>query len=503
MIKKLVILIVGLFTILSCGKKEEEVKGNKSLIVAQGADARTLDPQKAIDTPTVRVYNQIYDGLVKKDNDMNIVPGLAESWNKVDERRTIFNLRKGVKFHNGETLTAKDVKFTLDRMKNQPTVSFLISEIELVNVIDDYTVEIVTRNGFGPLLSHLSHPGAVILNEKAVTNSSERYDQNPVGTGPYILDKWLAGDRIFLKANPEYYLGKSAIENIVIKAIPEGTNRTIALETGEADIVYDVDPVDIDKIKSNNDLKFLYEQSLGNSYLGLNTQHKPFDDVRVRQAIAYAINVDDIIEVVYKNTAIPGSSPISPKIPGYNKDVKNYEYNVEKAKKLLAEAGYPNGFKTSIWINDNTSRKDIATILQDQFKTIGIDAAIETLEWGAYIDRTAAGEHDMYILGWVTVTGDPDYGLYPVFHTSAHGRAGNRSFYSNATVDILLDEARISTDQEKRMDNYREIQRIIQEEIPSITMVYNNQNVATQKYVENFVLHPTGYFNLYNVNFSK
>lgn len=503
MIKKLVILIVGLFTILSCGKKEEEVKENKPLIVAQGADARTLDPQKAIDTPTVRVYNQIYDGLVKKDNDMNIVPGLAESWNKVDERRTIFNLRKGVKFHNGETLTAKDVKFTLDRMKNQPTVSFLISEIELVNVIDDYTVEIVTKNGFGPLLSHLSHPGAVILNEKAVTNSSERYDQNPVGTGPYILDKWLAGDRIFLKANPEYYLGKSAIENIVIKAIPEGTNRTIALETGEADIVYDVDPVDIDKIKSNNDLKFLYEQSLGNSYLGLNTQHKPFDDVRVRQAIAYAINVDDIIEVVYKNTAIPGSSPISPKIPGYNKDVKNYEYNVEKAKKLLAEAGYPNGFKTSIWINDNTSRKDIATILQDQFKTIGIDAAIETLEWGAYIDRTAAGEHDMYILGWVTVTGDPDYGLYPVFHTSAHGRAGNRSFYSNATVDKLLDEARISTDQEKRMDNYREIQRIIQEEIPSITMVYNNQNVATQKYVENFVLHPTGYFNLYNVNFSK
>ena len=503
MIKKLVILIVGLFTILSCGKKEEEVKGNKPLIVAQGADARTLDPQKAIDTPTVRVYNQIYDGLVKKDNDMNIVPGLAESWNKVDERRTIFNLRKGVKFHNGETLTAKDVKFTLDRMKNQPTVSFLISEIELINVIDDYTVEIVTKNGFGPLLSHLSHPGAVILNEKAVTNSSERYDQNPVGTGPYILDKWLAGDRIFLKANPEYYLGKSAIENIVIKAIPEGTNRTIALETGEADIVYDVDPVDIDKIKSNNDLKFLYEQSLGNSYLGLNTQHKPFDDVRVRQAIAYAINVDDIIEVVYKNTAIPGSSPISPKIPGYNKDVKNYEYNVEKAKKLLAEAGYPNGFKTSIWINDNTSRKDIATILQDQFKTLGIDAAIETLEWGAYIDRTAAGEHDMYILGWVTVTGDPDYGLYPVFHTSAHGRAGNRSFYSNATVDRLLDEARISTDQEKRMDNYREIQRIIQEEIPSITMVYNNQNVATQKYVENFVLHPTGYFNLYNVNFSK
>ena len=154
-----------------------------------------------------------------------------------------------MKFHNGETLTAKDVKFTLDRMKNQRTVSFLISEIEAVNVIDDYTVEIVTKDGFGPLLSHLSHPGAVILNEKAVTNSSEKYDQNPVGTGPYIFDKWLAGDRIFLKANPDYYLGKTPIESVIIKSIPEGTNRTIALETSEADIVYDVEPVDIDKIK--------------------------------------------------------------------------------------------------------------------------------------------------------------------------------------------------------------------------------------------------------------
>lgn len=120
---------------------------------------------------------------------MNIVLGLAKSWEKIDERKTIFNLRKNVKFHNGETLTAKDVKFTLDRMKNQSTVSFLISEIEAVNVIDDYTVEIITKDGFGPLLSHLSHPGAVILNEKAVTNSREKYDQNPIGTRSYIFDK--------------------------------------------------------------------------------------------------------------------------------------------------------------------------------------------------------------------------------------------------------------------------------------------------------------------------
>lgn len=497
------LLIFVVFLFAACGKEKTNVQTKDTLIVAQGADARTLDPQKAIDTPSVRVYQQIYNQLVEKDENMNIMPGLAESWETEDLKTTVFHLKKGIKFHNGETLTAKDVKFTLDRMMEQPTVTFLISEIDRVEVVDDNTVKVITKDGFGPLLNHLSHPGASILNEKAVTEAGDMYGQNPVGTGPYKFVDWQSGDRVTLKAFPEYYQGKSAIENIVIRAIPEGTNRTIALETGEVDIVYDVEPVDIDKIKENAELNFMMEASLGNSYLGINMTKEPFNDVRVRQAMAYAINVDDIIEVAYKNTAVPANSPIGPKIPGYNKDAKKYEYNPEKAKELLAEAGYPNGFKTSIWVNDNIIRKDIATILQDQFNSVGIEATIETLEWGAYIDRTARGEHDMYILGWVTVTGDGDYGLYPLFHTLAHGRPGNRSFYSNPEVDKLLDKARTSIDQEERMQAYSEVQRIVQEEVPIITMVYTNQNVGMQKYVKNFKLHPTGFYDLYNVKFEE
>ena len=434
---------------------------------------------------------------------MEIVPDLPESWEIVDLKTTIFHLRKGVKFHNGEILTAEDVKFTLDRMQEQPTVSFLIGEIEKVEVIDENTVKVITKRGFGPLLKHLSHPGAAILNKKAVLEAGDAYGQHPIGTGPYKFVDWQSGDRITLKAFEDYYEGKAKIENIVIRSIPEGTNRTIALETGEVDIVYDVEPVDIDKIKENKKLNFLMEASLGNSYLGINTTKAPFNDVRVRQAMAYAINVKDIIEVAYKNTAVPANSPIGPKIPGYNKDAKMYEFNREKAKNLLAEAGYPNGFKTSIWVNDNIIRKDIATILQDQFKAIGIEASIETLEWGAYIDRTARGEHDMFILGWVTVTGDGDYGLYPLFHTSAHGRPGNRAFYSNPKVDELLDIARTSIDQNEREEAYKEVQKIVQEEVPVITMVYTNQNVGMQKYVTNFKLHPTGFFDLYNIEFAE
>ena len=197
-IKYLFLLILILLT--ACGKDKIDVKAKDTLIVAQGADARTLDSQKAIDTPSVRVYQQLYNLLVKKDENMEIVPDLAESWEIVDLKTTIFHLRKGVKFHNGEILTAEDVKFTLDRMQEQPTVSFLIGEIEKVEVIDENTVKVITKKGFGPLLKHLSHPGAAILNKKAVLEAGDAYGQHPIGTGPYKFVDWQSGDRITLKA---------------------------------------------------------------------------------------------------------------------------------------------------------------------------------------------------------------------------------------------------------------------------------------------------------------
>lgn len=495
----LFLCICGLF--VSCGEKMPDKKD--TLVVAQGADARSMDPQKAIDSPSVRIYQQVYDELIEKDVNLNIVPGLAESWETKDPKTTVFHLRKGVKFHNGEPLTAEDVKFSLDRMKEQPTVSFLVTEIESVNVLDDYTVEVKTKNGFGPLLAHLSHPGAAILNKKAVLESGDAYGQHPVGTGPFMFKEWVAGDKVVLEANPDYYRGKSPIKDIVFKIVPEGTNRTIALETKEADIVYDVEPIDIDKIKENKDLKFYIQPSLGNTYIGLNTRKKPFDSKEVRQAIAYCINVQDLIDVVFKNTATKANSPIGPLVPGYNKDSKSYEYNVEKAKELMKKAGYPDGFKTTIWINNSNIRKDIATIAQDQLRQIGIDMKIETLEWGAYLEGTARGEHDMFILGWVTVTGDADYGLFPLFHSSSHGRPGNRSFYTNPEVDKLLSFARTSIDQNARFEAYKKVQDIVQEELPIITLVNQSQNVATQKDIENFPINPTGYYELYDVKFAK
>lgn len=503
----LVLAMLSIFLFVSCGGGKEATSGEKkvrdTLVVANGADAKSLDPHATNDAPSSKVTVQIYDRLVEQDDNMEVVPGLAESWEQPDGVTTIFHLRKGIKFHNGEPLTANDVKFSLDRMMASPQVSHIVGTLDKVEVIDENTVKLTTKQPFGALLSHLSHPTAAILNEKAVKEYGDSYGQHPVGTGPYKFVSWASGDRIVLEANPDYYLGEAPIKNVIIRAIAEATNRTIGLETGEIDIAYDLEGMDKDRVREDQNLVFLEEPSLGIDYIGFNTKKAPFNDVRVRQAIASVINVDDIISTVYKGSAVRANSLIGPKVFGHTDDAKAWTVDIEKAKALLAEAGYPDGFKSKIWINENPDRRDIAIILQDQLRAVGIDIAVETLEWGAFLEGTSRGDHEMFILGWVTVTGDADYGLFPLLHSSCFGGAGNRSFYDNPKVNELLTKARNSNDQEERKALYREVQIIAQEDVPYYITAFKAQNVGLQKYVDNFKLKAAGHHRLYGVKFKE
>lgn len=238
------------------------------------------------------------------------------------------------------------------------------------------------------------------------------------------------------------------------------------------------------------------------TYLGFNVNKAPFNNPKVREAISYAINQGPIIDVAFVGGAIPADSIIGPELFGYY-PVEKYEYNIEKAKELLKEAGYENGLKTKIWINDNPVRRDIAVILQDQLKQIGIDVAIETLEWGAYLDGTARGEHEMFILGWGTVTRDPDYGITALVSTDTQGGAGNRSFYSNPKVDELLKAGRAELDVEKRKEIYKEIQEIIRKDIPMYMIAYPTYNVITKKDVKNFNFELATAHRLYGVKIEE
>ncbi len=467
------------------------VYAETTVVVAQNADAKSMDPTASNDVPSHRVYLNIYDTLIERDTNMKLVPALAESWEQVDPLTLVLHLRKDVKFHNGDPLKASDVVFSLTRAKEAPSLMSFFYDVDKIEAVDENTVKITTKVPYGPLVNYLAHVGAGIMSEKAVTAGGSDYGQHPVGTGPFIFESWTSGDRIVLKANPDYYKGKPGVDSLTFRVIPEGTNRTIALETGEADIAYDIDPIDMDMVKNNPKLKADQNSAMSMTYLGFNTQRAPFDKKEVRQAIAYATDADSIINAVFLKAAKKANSPVSPNVFGYNKDAKLYIQNIAKAKELLAEAGYPNGFKARIWTNDKSVRKDTAVILQDQLKQIGIDVQIEILEWGSYLDRVAKGEHDMFILGWSS-SADSDSAMYALFHSKNLGGAGNRTFYKNAKVDELLDKARESTVPEDRIKYYKELQNIIQEDLPMFALVYPDEITGMQKNIEGFVFHPEG-----------
>ena len=474
-----------------------------TLIVGMGADAKSLDPHATNDQPSSRVSKQIYETLVNQNEAMDLEPGLAESWTQIDELTFEFKLKQGVMFHNGEELKASDVKFTLLRALESSHIGHIVGAIdgEKIEIVDDYTIRISTKEPFAPMIAHMAHTATGILNEKAVTEAGEDYGQKPVGTGPFKFVNWVTGDKIELERFDGYHGTAPLVKNLVFRNISDNTTRTIELESGGVDIAYDIQPTDVARVEANSDLTLLRDINLSTTYIGFNAKKAPYDNVKVRQAINYALDMEAIVDAVYGGVGAPSKGPLGPNVWASNQDLAGYGFDVEKAKELMKEAGYENGFKTTIWTNDNQQRMDIAEIVQNQLKAIGIEAEVKVVEWGAYLDGTANGEHDMFILGWVTVTGDPDYGLYALFHSSQHGAAGNRTFYSNPRVDALLDAARVTAVPAEREAAYREAQEIITEDAPWI-FTWTGENLSgTRSNVKGFSQHPAGHHKLAGVYF--
>ena len=502
----LVTIILSMLFLVACGGNGDKKEGadagastgKDTLVIAQGADAKSLDPHASNDNPSSRIRVQIYDRLMDLDDNGVPQPMLAESWERPDDKTIIFHLRKGVKFHNGDEMKASDVKFSLERALASPEVSHILTGINGVEVLDDYTVKVTTEKPMAAILNNLAHTTIAILSEKATKEAGDKFGQNPVGSGPYKFVSWQSGDRVTLEAFPEYWQGEAPVKNVVFRNIVEETNRTIGLETGELDIIYDIQGMDKNKLKDDDRFVVIEGPQVSMTYLGFNMKKAPYDNPKVREAISYAIDQKPIIDTVFLGAGEAANSIIGPNVWGYY-DVEKYTQDIEKAKALLAEAGYPNGFKAKIWVNDNPVRRDTAVILQDQLKQIGIDLAIETVEWGAFLDGTARGDHEMFLLGWGTVTRDPDYGMYELISTATMGAAGNRSFYSNPTVDKLLEEGRTELDPEKRKAIYKEIQEIIRKDIPMYMIIYPLQNVVTQKNIKNFKLDPANAHRIYGV----
>ena len=507
----LVLAAAMALSLAACGGNQENngsgggtAGGYKNTLTwAQGADVTSLDPHQGKETPAVQVNTQIFDTLVTVDPETNeVVPQIAESWEQTDDQTYVFKIREGIKFHDGSDLTAEDVKFSLDRARNSAAVSYIVNFIEEVTVDDDHTVTVKTTAPYAPTLRNLAIPFAAIVPKAFVEADENAFIQNPVGSGPYKFVEWNHGDHVTLKAFDDYYAGKPETENLIMKVIPETSQRTIALETGEVDLAYDLAVNDIPKVNSDDKLTVYEIPSLTCWYVSMNMNKKPFDNPKVREAMSMAIDRQTIIDTINAGSGQTADAIIAPAVFGYySTGVK--EYNPTKAKELLAEAGYPNGFSTTLWVNDNQSRIEMCQAMQAMLLEVGVQCNLEVLEFGSFISRTTAGDHDLAYFGWTTSSGDADYSYYSLEHSTQQGAAGNRSFLADPDVDKLIEEARSNTNEEERKELYKELAIKLDEINNNIPVYYSSINVGANKKVEGFVMDANGYHSLEKVKVAQ
>lgn len=507
----------GTETNTDSGTTEEAAAGG-DLIIAELSDASSLDPHGSNDVPSSNIQSNLYETLVNRDANGELVPGLAESWTQVDDLTWEFKLKQGVTFHDGEAFNADAVKASFDRLLDPEVASpraFLFEMVTEVKVVDESTIQFVTEYPFSPLLAHLTHNGGSIISPKSIeedyaameADSSVKAGSvigtNPVGTGPFKFESWTPGTEIKLVKFAEYAGTPAHIDSVTFKVVPESATRVAELQSGFAHIIGAVEPGQVANVNSFDGASVLETASSSLTYLGFNTEKEPFNDPKVRQAISKAIDRPTLIEGIYEGFGIPAISPLAPGIFGYTEDVTSMAYNMDEAKALLAEAGYADGFKTTIWTNDNPARQQVAIVLQEELKKLNIQAEIEVMEFGSYLEKTAAGEHDMFILGWSNPTGDADYGLYALFHSSQHGDPGNRSFYTSEKVDELLEKGRREADPTAREAIYKEALQLISDESPMAFVLHPYTLTGVSDKVSGFNVGTDSIYQLRDVKISE
>jgi len=489
------ILVVAAGTLLVTGCSRPAPAARDNLIVAAAAFPANLSPAMTNDMPSAQIHNIVFDTLVVQDYTMAILPSLAYRWTWDSPSQLRMFLRSGILFHNGDTLTASDVAFSLERAAMSPHVGHITGMIQGAQVINDHEVLITLDQPFTPFLSHLAHSATSIVSERAVTQMGEAaHSLAPVGTGQYRVTSVVTGDRIEMTRWDQFWGEPARVRDLTWRSITDGATRLLELETGGIDVMLALHtmPHDIPRTAANRDLRVYRQMSLATNYIGFNVGAAPFNDLRVRMAIYHALDLDAINRAVNPGVGETGRGPINAMVWGSTADrLPRIDFDPARSRQLLAEAGFPNGFSTAIYVNEgNLVRADLAEIMQHQLAAVGITAEVRIVEWGAYLDLTARGDHTMFVMGWVSVTGDPDYGLHPLFHTENFGAGGNRTFFSNAELDRLLDAGRAETDPQRRLEIYYEAQRIVHAEVPWIFW-HTGENVhATRSNIRGFQMHP-------------
>lgn len=515
------ILLILSLLLSACSGGGEEASGNSSepkeggsLIYARGADAIGLDPINVTDGESIRVTSNIFETLFVYDENLEVQPGLADSYKVSDDGMTwTITLKKGIKFQDGTDFNANAVVFNFDRWMDPenpyhkgdfPYYPFLYGgfkgdsnhKIEYVKAVDESTVEFKLTEKTAPFISYLAIPMFGIASPAAIEKHGDKFSENPVGTGPFVFDSWKHNDKIVLKKNENYAGEGPYLDELIFRVIPENSSRLTALQAGEVDIIDGLNPDDATTIEADSQLSLVKRPSFNIGYMVLNTQMAPFDDVKVRQAVNMAIDKQAIVDAFYNGYAEVAKNPFPSVLWGYNDSIEDYKFNVEEAKKLLAEAGYPDGFKTQLWAMSNPrpympQPMKVAEAIQADLKKIGIEAEIVTYEWATYLQKSGNGEHPMGLYGWTGVMADPDNFLFPnLSATNTAKPASNRAFYENEEFTKLLQDARVTFDQDERAKLYEQAQEIFHKDAPWVTLAHTTPPIAMAGYVQGFTAHP-------------
>lgn len=530
--KKSSIFAVAMMLILSmaltaCGGKGAD-SGGKTLIWGRGADAKALDPALVTDGESFKITKNVMETLVDyKKGSTEVEPALAESWETSKDGKTwTFKLRKGVKFHDGTDFNADAVVFNVERWMDPKHPQHKGGEfiyypsmfggfkgdkghvIESVKAVDPHTVEFKLKEPQGPFLANIGMVPFAISSPKALKEDTEGFSKKPVGTGPFKFISWKKNDAITLEKNEDYWdKGKPKVDKVIFKSIPDNTARYTAFQSGDIDVMDGMNPGDAKSIKKSNDLELHEQEGMNIGYLAFNMSIKgPLKEKKVRQALNHAVNKKAIIKSVFSDMAVPAVNPMPSSMWGYNDKVEDYEYDLDKAKKLLKEAGYEDGFEIDFWAMPEPrpympDGRKVAEYIQADFAKIGVKTKIVSYDWQTYLDKTQKGEHSMALLGWNGDNGDPDNFLYVLLDKdNAKAPAQNIAFYKSDKLHDLLIRAQRDTEVEKRTKLYEEAQEIIKEDAPWVPLVHATQGVATRADIEggNFD-HPINWYEVKDV----
>ncbi len=507
---RLVLLVAATVLAAACRPAVRVPTSHGSISVGRGNDVIGLDPARITDTESAEVTEQIFDHLVRyRPTSTEIEPALAVSWDtSADGRTWVFHLRDGVRFHDGTDFDADAVVFSFERQRDpahpfhQPDFTYwdnTYRNIQRVEKVDRLTIRLSIDRPYAPFLASLAMFPVSIVSPTAVKRWGANFMRHPVGTGPFRFVEWSEGERVTLIANPDCWDGAPAAQHLVFSVIQDPRQRLVALEGEAIDIAENLSPSDLQFVSLHPNLGLHRIAGSNVGYLAMNVNHPPFDDVRVRRAVNYAVNRTAIVRLIYQGLAKEATTAVPPSMWGHV-DEPIYHYDPKTARRLLEEANYA-APKVAPKLYTMTSSRPympspdrVARIIQQNLHDVGIDVEIIKNDINTHLEATQRGDHDLCLLGWLADNGDPDNFLYVLLDqdNAEPGSARNVSFYRNGQLHGLLVWAQESSDRNERVKYYQQAQDLIAQEAPWVPLAHAEVVVAASTLLTNVSVHPSG-----------